>query len=800
MSGENQNIESEVLEDGLDGVSGESIGSAPDDAATAGSLGDVPSDTATAADLPEDAKISVPSIDEARMRVPALRKEIEINSKLYYADDAPQISDAAFDSLMRELRMLESEYPELLTPDSPTQRVGGYVVERFAPVTHDQRIYSLDNAMDLGELDAWMERTERALGHAPEYVCELKIDGSSLALTYENGNFVQAATRGDGTTGEDITINAMAVADIPRKLVANNAGKQNSTAQDNSNVASDNSNTSPNNNSTPLPQTQKVEFRGEVFMPKKSFEQLNAQIVDEWELKHNASSNAPVFANPRNAAAGSIRHKDAEVTRRRKLQTFMYAVARPEQVPALTQWELLQYLKQCGFNVNPNIALCSSRSEVRKFCEDATEFRQTLPYEIDGVVVKVNSFAEQAELGFTTRAPRWAIAFKFPPEEVTTQLQNIVTQVGRTGILTPVAEFIPVRVSGSVVARATLHNVDEVRRRDVRVGDTIVIRKAGDVIPEVIGAVQKLRPADAVPFAMPQKCPSCGSDVYKDDDGPAVRCISAECPAQLQGRLEHWGSRGAMDIDGLGPVVISKLIETGLVKDVAGFYKLREQDIADLETGALKYAHEMSAEKREQTGDYEQVPSLVGTKNANKIIAQIEESKTRGFARVLFGLSIRNVGKTVAEVITRHFPTYDALMKASVDDLASIDTIGSVIAASVVDFLHLEANKHLVEELQKAGVSLEVLQGEQRPQTLAGLTFVLTGTLDGINRQDAQTQLKAFGAKTASSVSKKTSYVVAGENAGSKLDRALELGVRVLSQDSLEKILATGTLDGIEEA
>lgn len=730
--------------------------------------------------------VSVTSIEEARTRVNALRKEIEVNTKLYYADDAPQISDAAFDSLMRELRELESEYPELLNPDSPTQRVGGYVVERFAPVKHDQRIYSLDNAMDLGELDAWMERTERALGHVPEYVCELKIDGSSLALTYENGNFVQAATRGDGTTGEDITINAMAVSDIPRKLALNNDDSASSAGS--------------TNNATALAQSQRVEFRGEVFMPKKSFEQLNAQIVDEWEIKHDDSSKAPVFANPRNAAAGSIRHKDAEVTRRRKLQTFMYAVARPEAVPVGSQWGLLQYLKQCGFSVNPNIALCKNRSEVRKFCEEATEFRQTLPYEIDGVVVKVNSFAEQADLGFTTRAPRWAIAFKFPPEEVTTQLLNIVTQVGRTGILTPVAEFIPVRVSGSVVARATLHNIDEVRRRDVRIGDTIIIRKAGDVIPEVIGAVEKLRPADAVAFAMPQKCPSCGAEVYKDDDGPAVRCISAECPAQLQGRLEHWGSRGAMDIDGLGPVVISKLIETGLVKDVAGFYKLREQDIAGLETGALKYAHEMSAEKREQTGDYEQVPSLVGAKNAKKIIEQIEESKTRGFARVLFGLSIRNVGKTVAEVITRHFPSYDALMEASVDDLASIDTIGSVIAASVVDFLHLDANIHLVEELQKAGVSLEVLQGEQRPQTLSGLTFVLTGTLDGINRQDAQAQLKAFGAKTASSVSKKTSYVVAGENAGSKLDKALELGVPVLSQDSLEKILATGTLDGIEEA
>ncbi len=728
--------------------------------------------SATAAGESASAGIEVPSLEKARERVAALRDEIELNSRLYYAEDAPQISDAAFDSLMRELRTLESAYPELLVPDSPTQRVGGYVVERFAPVVHDQRIYSLDNAMDLGELDAWMERTAKALGRSPEYVCELKIDGSSLALTYENGSFVQAATRGDGTTGEDITINAMTVADIPRKLAAGETAGAG----------------------------ERVEFRGEVFMPKESFEHLNAQIVDEWELTHESSAKAPVFANPRNAAAGSIRHKDAEVTRRRKLQTFMYAVARPEQVPVDSQWGLLSYLKTCGFNVNPNIKLCKTPDEVRRFCEEATEFRQTLPYEIDGVVVKVNSFAEQGELGFTTRAPRWAIAFKFPPEEATTQLQDIVVQVGRTGVLTPVAEFIPVRVSGSVVARATLHNIDEVRRRDVRVGDTIVIRKAGDVIPEVVGAVAEMRPVDAVPFAMPERCPSCGARVYADDDGPAVRCISAECPAQLQARLEHWGSRGAMDIDGLGPVVISKLISTGLVSDVAGFYRLTEDDIAGLETGSLKYARQMTKEKREQTGDYEQVPALVGHVEAKKILAQIEESKTRGFARVLFGLSIRNVGKTVAEVVVRHFPSYDALLAATADDLSSIDTIGPVIASSIVDFLQLDANKRLVEELRRAGVMLEVEQGDQKPQTLAGFTFVLTGTLDGINRQDAQAQLKAFGAKTASSVSKKTSYVVAGENAGSKLDRAVELGIPVLEQAELEQILATGTVDGLEVA
>ncbi|MGI6218200.1 MAG: NAD-dependent DNA ligase LigA, partial [Coriobacteriales bacterium] len=578
----------------------------------------------------------LPSFKDAKERVRKLRAEIEENSRLYYAEDAPKISDAAFDSLMRELRYLESAYPRLLTPDSPTQRVGGYVVDRFAPVVHDQRIYSLDNAMDLDELDDWMERTIDALGHMPKFVCELKIDGSSIALTYENGQLVQAATRGDGTTGEDITINALTVKDIPRKLEESAASRI---------------------------QPGRVEFRGEVFMSKARFEKLNEQIVDEYLASGKEdASKAKVFANPRNAAAGTIRHKDAEVTRHRGLQTFIYAISRPEPFPVSGQWELLEFLGECGFHVNPNIKLCTTTEEVRKFCEDATQFRQTLPYEIDGVVVKVDSFVDQLELGFTTRAPRWAIAFKFPPEEATTQLNEIRVQVGRTGILTPVAEFTPVRVSGSVVARATLHNIEEVRRRNVQVGDTIIVRKAGDVIPEVVGPVLELRPADSVPFAMPETCPSCGSPVYADEDGPAVRCISSECPAQLQGRLEHWGSRDAMDIDGLGPAVISKMIETGLVKDVSGFYHLTVAQLTDLETGREKFLIEDKAE-RDRTGNNETVPQKFSQKEAVKLLDQIEESKSRGLARVLHGLSIRNVGKVVSETLVKKYPTYDMLME-----------------------------------------------------------------------------------------------------------------------------------------
>ncbi len=721
-------------------------------------------------DTPKDPELTLAKATE---RVQALRKEIEHNSRLYYEMDAPEISDSAFDSLMRELHSLEAAYPQLLTADSPSQQVGGYVGEHFAPVVHDRRIYSLDNAMNIDELEAWMDRVEKTLGHSPRYVCELKIDGSSIALTYDSGRLIQAATRGDGTTGEDITVNAMAVSDIPRELFPEALSQINPGA--------------------------KVEFRGEVYMSKERFERLNTQLAEEFELEHSRSDSLPkLFANPRNAAAGSMRQKDVQVTRSRGLETFIYAISRADDLPVTGQWELLSFLKTCGFHVNPNIKLCESRDELVGFCQDAMDLRDGLPYEIDGVVIKVDSFADQELLGFTTRAPRWAIAFKFPPEEVTTVLREIVVQVGRTGVLTPVAEFDPVRVSGSVVARATLHNIDEVRRKNVMVGDTIIIRKAGDVIPEVVGPVIEMRPSDAVPFGMPKNCPSCGEPVYADSDGPAVRCVSSDCPAQLQARLEHWVSRGAMDIDGLGPVVISKLIEAGKLTDVAGFYHLSEDDIANLETGSMKYARQMSVKEREKTGDYEQVPSLVGHVEAAKIIDQLEQSKARGLARVLFGVSIRNVGKTVAESLVKVYPSFWKLAQASAEELAEVDGVGPVIAASICNFVKVEANIRMMHDLEESGLVLEEELDESKAQTLAGLTFVLTGTLDGMSRQQAEAALKEFGAKTSGSVSSKTSYVVAGQNAGSKLDKANRLGVPVLGQAELERVLETGTVDWLE--
>ena len=682
-------------------------------------------------------------------RAAALRREIEHHSYQYYALDNPTISDAAFDSLMRELREIEAAHPELVTPASPTQRVGGYVGEQFAPVVHEQRMYSLDNAMDLGELDAWMERVREACGGAlPPLCCELKIDGSSIALTYEDGVLVRAATRGDGTTGEDVTVNMRTVRDVPLRL------REGALA-------------------AITPGTDSLELRGEVYMPKKSFEVLNAAAITE--------GRAP-FANPRNAAAGSLRQKDARITQGRDLSTFMYAIADEGALAATGQWELLQWLREAGFHVNPDVKLCESAEEVRDFCRAAIERRDALPYEIDGVVVKVNSFARQAAMGFTARAPRWAIAFKFPPEEKTTLLRDITVQVGRTGVLTPVAELEPVVVAGSTVARATLHNLDEVHRKDVRVGDTVIVRKAGDVIPEVLGPVESLRSPEARIWEMPSTCPSCGSPVVRDEGEVAFRCISIDCPAQALERLLHWASRGALDIDGMGEEIVSRLVESGRVADVADYYSLTEDELAATSTGRVNKDGEIIR---------------LGHTIAAKLVAAIEASKGRPFARVLFGLGIRHVGKTTAELLADAFPSMEALAAAGEDELAEVNGIGPKVAHGVWLFFRTPDNVSVIERLRAADVTMAaeaMAPGEEVPQVLSGLTFVLTGTLasSGMTRDEAGARLKAMGAKVSGSVSKKTSFVVAGEAAGSKYDKAVSLGVPVLDEAALLHILETG--------
>ena len=682
-------------------------------------------------------------------RAEALRREIEHHSYQYYALDAPTISDAAFDSLMRELREIEAAHPELVTASSPTQRVGGYVGEQFAPVVHERRMYSLDNAMDLDELDEWMERTAEACGGSlPPLCCELKIDGSSIALTYEDGVLVRAATRGDGTTGEDVTVNMRTVRDVPLRLRDEARGA----------IA---------------PGVETLELRGEVYMPKKSFEALNAAAEEE--------GRAP-FANPRNAAAGSLRQKDPAVTKMRDLSTFMYAIADDGALEVEGQWELLQWLRKAGFHVNPDVRLCATAEEVRGFCRECLDRRESLPYEIDGVVVKVNDFARQRAMGFTARAPRWAIAFKFPPEEKTTLLRDITVQVGRTGALTPVAELVPVVVAGSTVARATLHNLDEVHRKDVRVGDTVIVRKAGDVIPEVLGPVLSLRSPEARIWEMPSVCPSCGSPVVRDPGEVAFRCISIDCPAQALERLLHWASRGALDIDGMGEEIVSRLVESGRVADVADYYSLSEEELASLDMGRVKADGE---------------PVRLGHTVAKKLVAAIEASKGRTFARVLFGLGIRHVGKTTAEAIAAAYPSMDALSTAGEDELAGIYGVGPKVAHGMWLFFRTPDNISVIERLRAAGVTMAdeaVAVGEEVPQVLAGLTFVLTGTLahSGMTRDEAGARLKAMGAKVSGSVSKKTSFVVAGENAGSKYDKAVALGVPVLDEAQLLNLLETG--------
>ena len=682
-------------------------------------------------------------------RAEALRREIEHHSYQYYALDAPTISDAAFDSLMRELREIEAAHPELVTASSPTQRVGGYVGEQFAPVVHERRMYSLDNAMDLDELDEWMERTAEACGGAlPPLCCELKIDGSSIALTYEDGVLVRAATRGDGTTGEDVTVNMRTVRDVPLRL------------RDEARTAI-------------APGVETLELRGEVYMPKKSFEALNAAAEEE--------GRAP-FANPRNAAAGSLRQKDPAVTKMRDLSTFMYAIADDAALEVEGQWGLLQWLRKAGFHVNPDVRLCTTAEEVRGFCRECLDRRESLPYEIDGVVVKVNDFARQRAMGFTARAPRWAIAFKFPPEEKTTLLRDITVQVGRTGALTPVAELVPVVVAGSTVARATLHNLDEVHRKDVRVGDTVIVRKAGDVIPEVLGPVLSLRSPEARIWEMPSVCPSCGSSVVRDPGEVAFRCISIDCPAQALERLLHWASRGALDIDGMGEEIVSRLVESGRVADVADYYSLSEEELASLDMGRVKADGE---------------PVRLGHTVAKKLVAAIEASKGRSFARVLFGLGIRHVGKTTAEAIAAAYPSMDALAAAGEDELAGIYGVGPKVAHGMWLFFRTPDNTSVIERLRAAGVTMAdeaVAVGEEVPQVLAGLTFVLTGTLthSGMTRDEAGARLKAMGAKVSGSVSKKTSFVVAGENAGSKYDRAVALDVPVLDEAQLLNLLETG--------
>ncbi len=693
----------------------------------------------------------------AAARAADLRREIDHHAYRYYALDSPEISDEAYDALVRELEAIEAAFPQMVTPDSPTQRVGAPPSETFAPVRHASRMYSLDNAMSMEELDAWFDRLgPDVLERGCAFIAELKIDGSALALTYEGGRLARAATRGDGVTGEEITGNIRTVKSVPLRL---RDAAHPSSGEEAAIFGAGEAGEWPT-----------VEVRGEVFMPKVSFERLNAE-QDEAGL--------PPFANPRNAAAGSVRQKDPAITAARDLSTFMYQIGDARPLGLKSQSQALAWLRTAGFRVNPDIKTCDTRERAKEFCVEAIGRRHGLPYEIDGVVLKVDSFALQDELGFTAKAPRWAIAFKFPPEEKTTILREIRVQVGRTGALTPLGEFDPVLVAGSTIARATLHNEDEVHRKDVRIGDTIIVRKAGDVIPEVVGPVVGMRPAGALPWEMPPCCPSCGSPVWRPQDEVVARCTNVACPAQRWERLGHWAGRGALDIEGLGYEIVGRLIESGLLHDVSDYYTLDAEKLAALDLGRIK-----------KDGS----PVLLGPVVAAKIAANIEASRDRPLWRVLYGLGIRHVGSTVAEQLAGAFRSLETLKGATEARIASVEGVGPIIAASVVQFLHNPDNIEVLDRLKERGVRLsdEGRVADARPATLAGMTFVLTGGLETFTRESATVALKAWGAKVSTSVSAKTSFVVSGSDPGSKLAKALDLGVPVLDEAALARIVETG--------
>jgi DNA ligase (NAD+) len=655
---------------------------------------------------------------EAKRRVEELREQINYHNYRYHVLDDPEISDAEYDELMRELKALEEEFPELITPDSPTQRVGARPADLFAPVKHRTKMLSLDNVFSQEELDAWGLRVERVIGKGARYACELKIDGVAVALTYENGVYVQGATRGDGEIGEDITANIRTVRAVPQRLRV----------------------------SSPPPV---LEVRGEVYLPVKAFERLNEELIEAGQRP---------FANPRNAAAGSLRQKDPAVSASRPLSLWCHGLGWAEGMRFESHSQSLQWLRDAGLPVDPHIRVVDTLQEVHAFARHWQEQRHSIDYEIDGVVVKVDQIAFQEELGATSKAPRWAIAYKFPPEERTTLLHKIEVHTGRTGIVTPFARLEPVFVSGVTVTTATLHNEDEIKRKDIRERDTVIVRRAGDVIPEVVAPVLSKRPKGSKPWRFPKKCSSCGTALVRREDEAYWRCPNKRgCPSQNVEWLFAFASRGAMDIEGLGYKTGILLIEMGWMKDPADVYSLTEEQLA-------------------------QLPGFKDKKIRN-LLSSIEASKDRPLWRVLVALNIPHVGSHVAQVIARAFPSIDRLMEATEEDLTAVEGVGPVVARSVVEWFSDKGNRRIVEKLKAAGVRTEdPVQEAPAEGPLSGTTIVLTGSLEAMSREEAASAAERAGARVASSVSKKTDFVVAGENPGSKYDKALQLGVEVIDE------------------
>ena len=659
---------------------------------------------------------------DAKSEIERLRTVLNQAGYEYYVMDNPTMSDYDYDHQLRRLEELEAAHPELVTPDSPTQRVGGQVQEGFQPVTHQVPLESLQDVFDLGELSEFDQRVRGAVLEA-EYDVEPKVDGLSVALEYVDGAFVRGATRGDGRVGEDVTANLKTIRAIPLKLPE------------------------------PVPH---LIVRGEVFMPRTVFARLNEDREQNGEA---------LFANPRNAAAGSLRQLDPRIAAARQLSIIVFNVQYVEGISFTTHTESLDWLERMRFKVIPHDT-CSTIEQAGASIRSIGENRTAYPYDIDGAVVKINSLQERSLLGSTAKFPRWAAAYKYPPEQKPSRVLDIVVQVGRTGVLTPRAVLEPVRLAGTTVQSASLHNQDYIAEKDIRVGDTVLVQKAGEIIPEVVGVVREKRPEGTQPYRLPERCPVCGAHVARDEDGAAIRCTGAECPAQLLRNLTHFASRDAMDIEGLGPAVVEGLVKAGLVRTPGDLYRLEAQSVAQLER--------------------------MGQKSAENLIAAIEKSKSRDLSRLLFAFGIRQVGQKAAKVLAARFGTLDRLSQATVEELTAVDDIGEITARSLAEWLHSDQAEHLIASLKGAGVNM-ASQAQPVDDRLAGKTFVLTGTLEHFSRAEAGARIEALGGKVSSSVSRKTSYVVAGEEAGSKLDKANALGITVLSEAEFLQMLSDGT-------
>ncbi len=659
--------------------------------------------------------------NQVEKRIEELSYLIDYHRKKYYLEDSPEITDDAFDALMHELKALESEFPQFYKPTSPSTRVGGYVADKFEKVNHRVPLKSLNDVFSPDEVKTYLEKCETALGYKPAFAVEYKIDGLSVSLEYENGLFVKGATRGDGTVGEDITENLKTVSAIP--LVLN----------------------------------EKLPYlcvRGEVYMPKKAFAKLNE--------KRDENGEAP-FANPRNAAAGSLRQLDSRICAQRNLSVFIFNIQEITGGPEITSHkQSLDYLKSLGFVVSPSYDTFSDFEAVMARINSFNDHRNDLAFDIDGAVVKADSFSDREALGELPHVPKWAIAYKYPPEEKTTKLISIEVNVGRTGVITPFAVLEPVKLAGSVVSRATLHNADFIAERDIREGDMVVVRKAGDIIPEILKVDTKFRDIQ-LPYEMPKNCPSCGEVVKREGDEAAYRCVNPECPAQLSRSLEHFVSRDAMNIDGCGEAQINALIANGLVKDAADLYALKSEQIETLER--------------------------MGKKSADNLLKAIENSKAAGLARLVNALGIRHVGKQTAIALSKYFGSLDKIMEADAETLSQIDDVGAVVAESIVNFFSLDSTKKLCEKLKSVGVVTEDNTAEKKSDKLEGLTFVITGTLPNMKREEAAAIIEENGGKVSGSVSKKTSFLLCGSDAGSKLTKAEALGVPVVSLDELLEMI-----------